>query len=384
MIPSFPVMMGAKMRGSDERNEVLFSYVSLEDRVPAQHPLRMIRAIVNAALTRLDGAFAKLYAADGRPSIAPERLLRAVLIQILFSIRSERQLMEQMQYNLLFRWFVGLGIDDPVWVPTVFSKNRDRLLTADIARQFLTAILADNAVAPLLSDEHFSVDGTLIQAWASMKSFQPKEAAAGSGDGPDQDDGAPAAEQPAAGRNAEVDFHGQKRSNQTHASVTDPEARLYRKGPGKEARLCFMGHALMENRNGLVVDACLTEADGHAEREAALALIEPRADRPGRITLGADKGYDVEDFVNELRSMNVTPHVAAKVTGSAIDGRTTRHEGYAVSQRIRKRIEEVFGWGKTIGPLARTMLRGTERVGTQFTFTVAGYNLARLPKLLAA
>jgi len=384
MIPSFPVMMGAKMRGSDERNEVLFSYVSLEDRVPARHPLRMIRAIVNAALTRLDGAFAKLYAADGRPSIAPERLLRAVLIQILFSIRSERQLMEQMQYNLLFRWFVGLGIDDPVWVPTVFSKNRDRLLTADIARQFLTAILADNAVAPLLSDEHFSVDGTLIQAWASMKSFQPKEAAAGSGDGPDQDDGAPAAEQPAAGRNAEVDFHGQKRSNQTHASVTDPEARLYRKGPGKEARLCFMGHALMENRNGLVVDACLTEADGHAEREAALALIEPRADRPGRITLGADKGYDVEDFVNELRSMNVTPHVAAKVTGSAIDGRTTRHEGYAVSQRIRKRIEEVFGWGKTIGPLARTMLRGTERVGTQFTFTVAGYNLARLPKLLAA
>jgi len=304
MIPSFPVMMGAKMRGSDERNEVLFSYVSLEDRVPARHPLRMIRAIVNAALTRLDGAFAKLYAADGRPSIAPERLLRAVLIQILFSIRSERQLMEQMQYNLLFRWFVGLGIDDPVWVPTVFSKNRDRLLTADIARQFLTAILADNAVAPLLSDEHFSVDGTLIQAWASMKSFQPKEAAAGSGDGPDQDDGAPAAEQPAAGRNAEVDFHGQKRSNQTHASVTDPEARLYRKGPGKEARLCFMGHALMENRNGLVVDACLTEADGHAEREAALALIEPRADRPGRITLGADKGYDVEDFVNELRSMS--------------------------------------------------------------------------------
>ena len=384
MIPSFPVMMGAKMRGSDERNEVLFSYVSLEDRVPARHPLRMIRAIVNAALTRLDGAFAKLYAAEGRPSIAPERLLRAVLIQILFSIRSERQLMEQMQYNLLFRWFVGLGIDDPVWVPTVFSKNRDRLLTADIARQFLTAILADNAVAPLLSDEHFSVDGTLIQAWASMKSFQPKEAAAGSGDGPDQDDGAPAAEQPAAGRNAEVDFHGQKRSNQTHASVTDPEARLYRKGPGKEARLCFMGHALMENRNGLVVDACLTEADGHAEREAALALIEPRADRPGRITLGADKGYDVEDFVNELRSMNVTPHVAAKVTGSAIDGRTTRHEGYAVSQRIRKRIEEVFGWGKTIGPLARTMLRGTERVGTQFTFAVAGYNLARLPKLLAA
>lgn len=396
------------MRGSDERNETLFSYVNLEERVPARHPLRLIREIVNAALARLDGAFAKLYAAEGRPSIAPERLLRATLIQILFSVRSERQLMEQMQYNLLFRWFVGLGIDDAVWVPTVFSKNRDRLLTTDIARQFLAAILADKAVAPLLSDEHFSVDGTLIQAWASMKSFQPKtaagaeppasgdagpgrdggasapEPATGDGEGPNQDARAPATETPVTGRNAEVDFHGQKRSNETHASLTDPEARLYRKGPGKEARLCFMGHALMENRNGLVVDACLTQADGHAEREAALALIEPRADRPGRITLGADKGYDAEDFVNELRSMNVTPHVAAKVTGSALDGRTTRHEGYAVSQRIRKRIEEVFGWGKTVGPLARTMLRGIERVGAQFTFAVAGYNLARLPKLLAA
>jgi transposase len=386
----------------------LFSYVNLEDPVPSRHPLRLIREIVNSALARLDGAFAPLYAAEGRPSIAPERLLRAALIQILFSVRSERQLMEQMQYNLLFRWFVGLGIDDPVWVPTVFSKNRDRLLTTDIARQFLAAILADKAVAPLLSDEHFSVDGTLIQAWASMKSFQPKDAASSteppavgdagsgrddgasatepaiSGGGANQDGGAPAAEQPAAGRNAEVDFHGQKRSNATHASRTDPEARLYRKGPGKEARLCFMGHALMENRNGLVVDACLTEADGHAEREAALAMIEPRADRPGRITLGADKGYDAEDFVNELRSMNVTPHVAAKITGSALDGRTTRHEGYAVSQRIRKRIEEVFGWGKTIGPLSQTMLRGAERVGAQFILTVAGYNLARLPKLLAA
>jgi transposase len=407
MIPSSPVITGAKMRGSDERNEALFSYLNLEDRVPARHPLRMIREIVNGALARLDGVFATLYAAEGRPSIAPERLFRAALIQILFSIRSERQLMEQMQYNLLFRWFVGLGIDDAVWVPTVFSKNRDRLLTTDIARQFLAAILADKAVALLLSDEHFSVDGTLIQAWASMKSFQPKEAAgteppaggdagpgqdggasatgpaAGDGEGSNQDGSAPT-KRPATGRNAEVDFHGQKRSNETHASRTDPEARLYRKGPGKEARLCFMGHALMENRNGLVVDACLTQADGHAEREAALAMIESRADRPGRITLGADKGYDAEDFVNELRSMNVTPHVAAKVTGSALDRRTTRHESYAVSQRIRKRIEEVFGWGKTVGPLAQTMLRGAERVGAQFTFAVAGYNLARLPKLLAA
>jgi transposase len=324
--------MGAKMRGSDERSEALFSYVNLEDRVPVRHPARLIREIVNGALARLDGAFAGLYAAEGRPSIAPERLLRPALIQILFSVRSERQLMEQMQYNLLFRWFVGLGIDDPVWVPTVFSKNRDRLLTTDIARQFLAAILADKAVKPLLSDEHFSVDGTLIQAWASMKSFQPKEAASGAEPGaggdagpgqaggastteppasvdedPGQGSGAPTPEPPAAGRNAEVNFHGQNRSNDTHASRTDPEARLYRKGSGKEAKLCFMGHALMENRNGLVVDACLTQADGHAEREAALALIEPRADRPGRITLGADKNYDAEDFVNELRSMNVTP-----------------------------------------------------------------------------
>jgi transposase len=377
------------MRGSDEQNGVLFSYVNLEERIPARHPLRLIRQIVNAGLAQLDADFAGLYAAEGRPSIAPERLLRAALIQILFSIRSERQLMEQMQYNLLFRWFVGLGIDDPVWVPTVFSKNRDRLLTADIARKFLAAILADKAVAPLLSDEHFSVDGTLIQAWASMKSFQPKaaggtEPSAGDDAGPGQDGNAAAAEPPAAGRNAEVDFHGETRSNGTHASRTDPEARLYRKGPGKEARLCFMGHALMENRSGLIVDACLTQADGHAERVAALALIEPRADRPGRVTLGADKGYDVQDFVNECRSMNVTPHVAAKTTASAIDGRTIRHAGYALSQRIRKRIEEAFGWGKTVGPIARTMLRGTRRVGAQFTFTLAGYNLARLPKLLAA
>jgi transposase len=392
------------MRGSDEQNGALFSYVNLEDRVPARHPLRVIRRIVNAALVRLDAAFADLYAAEGRPSTPPERLLRAVLIQILFSIRSERQLMEQMHYNLLFRWFVGLGIDDPVWVPTVFTKNRDRLLTTDIARQLLAAILADKAVKPLLSDEHFSVDGTLIQAWASMKSFQPKQTAGGAeppagGDAgpgedgaapagakanPDQGEAVPAAEAPSAGRNAEADFHGQKRSNETHASRTDPQARLYRKGPGKEARLCFMGHALMENRSGLIVDACLTEASGHAERVAALAMIELRADRPGRITLGADKGYDTEDFVNELRSMNVTPHVAAKAAGSALDGRTTRHAGYATSQRIRKRIEEAFGWSKTIGPAARTMLRGLERVGAQFTFTLAGYDLARLPKLLAA
>ena len=302
--------------------------------------------------------------------------------------------MEQMQYNLLFRWFVGLGIDDPVWVPTMFTKNRDRLLNTDIARQFLAAILAHKDVAPLLSDEHFSVDGTLIKAWASMKSFQPKAGAegseppgagsSGSGEASAEAQACEAAAPVDKGRNAEVDFHGQKRSNETHGSVTDPDARLYRKGEGKEAKLCYMGHALMENRSGLVVEASLSRADGHAERNAALSMIEPRADRAVRITLGADKGYDAEDFVNELRSMNVTPHVAAKSKGSAIDGRTTRHAGYAISQRIRKRIEEPFGWSKTVGLAAKTMLRGLERVGGQFIFNLAAYNLVRLPKLLAA
>jgi transposase len=387
------------MRGQDGRTGSMFSYVDLEQRIPAGHPLRKICEIVNAALAALDSEFAKLYATDGRPSIAPERLLRAALLQILFSIRSERQLMEQMQYNLLFRWFAGLGIDDPVWAPTVFSKNRDRLLNTDIARKFLAAILAHKDVVPLLSEEHFSVDGTLVEAWASMKSFKPKAGADGSeppagGSGADEqtpvetqacDPATPAETAPAGeGRNAEVNFHGSRRSNETHASVTDPDARLYRKGEGKEAKLCYMGHALMENRNGLVVEACLTHADGHAERNAALAMIEPRADRSVRVTLGADKGYDAEDFVNELRSMNVTPHVAAKAKGSAIDGRTTRHAGYAVSQRIRKRIEEPFGWSKTVGLAAKTMLRGLDRVGGQFIFNLAAHNLVRLPKLLAA
>ena len=382
------------MRGQDGQTGSMFSYVDLEERVPSGHPLRKIREFVNAALATLDAAFAELYCADGRPSIAPERLLRAALIQILFSIRSERQLMEQMRYNLLFRWFVGLGIDDPVWVPTVFTKNRDRLLNTDIARQFLAAILAHKDVAPLLSDEHFSVDGTLIKAWASMKSFQPKAGAegseppgagsSGSGEASAEAQACEAAAPADKGRNAEVDFHGQKRSNETHGSVTDPDARLYRKGEGKEAKLCYMGHALMENRSGLVVEASLSRADGHAERNAALSMIEPRADRAVRITLGADKGYDAEDFVNELRSMNVTPHVAAKAKGSAIDGRTTRRAGYAISQRIRKRIEEPFGWSKTVGLEAKTMLRGLERVGGQFIFNLAAYNLVRLPKLLAA
>jgi transposase len=360
------------VRGGDDRTGELFSYVDLEARVRRDHPLRAIRTIVNEALSALEREFAGLYSPIGRPSIPPEKLLRAMLLQALYSIRSERLLMERLEYDLLFRWFVGIGVDDAAWDHSVFSKNRDRLLEGDIAAKFLSAVLAQSKVKKLLSSDHFSVDGTLIEAWASMKSVKPKE---GSGEPPVQ----------GGGRNAEADFHGQKRSNDTHASTTDPDARLYRKGKGKETKLCFIGHALMENRHGLLVDACLTLADGHAERVAALHMIEPRADRPTAITLGGDKAYDTEDFVNELRSMNVTPHVAQNTSGrsSAIDGRTTRHGGYAVSQRIRKRIEEAFGWIKTIAGQQKTSFRGRDRVGWAFTFAAAAYNLVRLPKLIA-
>ena len=302
------------MRGEDERSGKLFSYVDLEARVRRDHPLRGIRVLVNAALLALERDFTALYSSMGRPSIPPEKLLRSMLLQAFYSIRSERLLMERLEYDLLFRWFVGIGVDDAVWDHSVFSKNRDRLLKGDIAAKFLTAVLSQPKVKKLLSTDHFSVDGTLIEAWASMKSVKPKS--------PDS------AEPPASGgRNAEADFHGQKRSNETHASTTDRDARLYRKGRGKEAKLCFMGHGLMENRHGLLVDACLTLADGHAERVAALHMVEPLADRPHRITLGADKAYDAEDFVNELRSMRVTPHVAQNTSGrrSAIDSRTTQH-----------------------------------------------------------
>ena len=389
------------MRGTDEATGSLFSYVDLEERIPAAHPLRKVRRIVNDALSSLDAEFDRLYASEGRPSIAPERLLRASLIQILFSVRSERQLMEQMQYNLLFRWFVGLGIDDPVWVPTVFTKNRDRLLTTDMSRKVLAAILAHREVAPLLSDEHFSVDGPLVKAWASMKSFQPKDESmpsddcSGPGDPPaDRAADVPVQPQPETtpmprtarkDRNAEANFRGEKRSNATHASTTDPEARLYKKSPGTGAILCFMGHTLMENRSGLIVQAELTQADGHAERRAALAMIHRHS--PGstrRLTCGADKGYDSADFVTDLRQACVTPHVAQKARHSAIDGRTTRHEGYALSQRRRKKIEEPFGWAKTIGGMAQTVHRGVERVRARFTLTMAVCNLARLPRLLAA
>jgi transposase len=388
------------MRGTDEKSGSLFSYVDLEERIPARHPLRKIRQVVNDALASLDEDFDHLYVDFGRPSIAPERLIRASLIQILFSIRSERQLMEQMQYNLLFRWFVGLGIDDPVWVPTVFTKNRDRLLTTEMSRKLMAAILAHREVAPLLSDDHFSVDGTLVKAWASMKSFQPKA----SDTPPDDDPGGPpepdaatedhteptASEKPMSrphrkSRNAEVDFRGEKRSNATHASTSDPDARLYKKSPGTGAMLCFMGHALMENRSGLIVQGDLTRADGHAERRAAIDMIHRHS--PGstrQLTLGADKGFDAAEFVAGLRQACVTPHVAQKSRYSAIDGRTTRHEGYALSIKHRKRIEEAFGWAKTVGGMAQTVYRGVERVRSRFILTMAANNLARLPRLLGA
>jgi transposase len=360
------------MRGADERSGSLFSYVDLETRVPKDHPLRAIRIIVNAALSDLDGEFEAMYAPLGRPSIPPEKLLRALLLQAFYTVRSERQLMERLEFDLLFRWFVGLGIDDAVWDHSVFSKNRDRLLEAEIAAKFLAAILMQPEIRKLLSNDHFSVDGTLVEAWASLKSFRPKNEK--DGDGPPS----------GGGRNEEVDFRGEKRSNQTHASTTDPDAMLYRKGPGMEAKLCFIGHALMENRKGLFVETRLTKVSGHAERLAALDMIEPYADRPNPITLGGDKGFDAADFVMELREINVTPHVAQNSTRrSAIDRRTTRHPGYDVSQRIRKRIEEGFGWMKTIGGMRKQKYRGREKVAWAFTFTAAAYNLIRLPKLMA-
>jgi transposase len=358
------------MRGEDRQPGGLFSYVDLEARVPADHPLRPIRTIVDAALSALSGEFEALYSHLGRPSIPPERLLRALLLQAFYSVRSERLLMEQLDYNLLFRWFVGLGIDDPVWHPTAFTTNRDRLLQGEVAAKFLAAVLDHARVRQLLSREHFSVDGTLIEAWASMKSFRPK-------DGAD--------EPPGGGRNGSRDFHSEQRRNDTHASTTDAEARLFRKGAGKEARLCFMGHLLMENRAGLVVAARLTQATGLAERETASRLIE---DVPGRhrITVGADRAYDTTGFVAGLRRLNATPHVAQNVSGrtSRIDRRTVRHPGYLASQRARKRIEEAFAWIKTIAGQAKTNFRGTARVGWAFTLAAAAYNLIRLPKLLQA
>ena len=360
------------MRGSDTQQSSMFSYVSPETRVPPAHPLRPVRKMVDQALIALSSHFNQMYSAIGRPSIAPEKLLRALLLQIFYSIRSERLLIEQLDYNLLFRWFVGLNVDEQVWDATVYSKNRDRLLEGDIAEEFFENILVQARQADLLSDEHFSVDGTLIEAWASQKSFQRKDQVP--------------AEPPDDPGNPTVNFRGEKRSNDTHESTTDSEARLARKSGGHEAKLSYCGNVLIENRNGLVVDTELLQANGTAERDAALVMVEAI---PGdqRVTLAADKGYDAGEFVKELRQMNVTPHIAQNENrrgGSAIDRRTTRHAGYAVSQRKRKRIEEVFGWLKTVALLRKTRHRGIFKVGWVFTFAAAAYNLVRMRNLLAS
>jgi transposase len=356
------------MRGADYQQSGMFSYISAERRVPEDHPLRAIRAMVDAALRNMGPQFDAMYAKLGRPSIAPEKLLRALLLQVLYTVRSERMLMEQLNYNLLFRWFVGMNIDDAVWDVTVFTKNRERLLAAGVANTLFAEVLAQARSRALLSTEHFTVDGTLIEAWASHKSFKRKD---GSDQRPPDDPGNPT-----------VDFHGEERSNATHQSTTDPEARLAKKGAGKEAKLSFAGHVLMENRNGLAVNACVTLAEGRAEVEAAVAMVE---EIPGqhRVTVGGDKAYDTKEFVQEMRDHQVTPHVALKAT-TIIDARTTRHPGYAISQQKRKRVEEIFGWLKTVGGLRKTRHRGVERVGWMFTFALAAYNLVRMRNLAAA
>jgi transposase len=341
----------------------MFSYLSPEERVPANHPLRQIRPLVDQVLKEMSPQFGKLYSDIGRPSIAPERLLRALLLQIFYSVRSERLLMEQLDYNLLFRWFVGMNMDEEVWVPTVFTKNRDRLLKHSVARSFFQRVL--QLADKYLSDEHFTVDGTLIEAWASQKSFQRKDGDAGDGE----------------------NFHGQKRCNETHQSTTDPEAKLYRKSRGSEARLSYLGHTLVEHRSGLIVGTYLTQADGHAERDAALLMLYEKRQRSSKpITLGADKAYDTQDFVKALRAMTITPHVAQKTTNrrSAIDARTTRHTSYRISQAKRYWVEKPFGWMKSVGLLRKVKLRGRDKLWWLFTFTAAAFNLWRIPKLRAA
>jgi transposase len=361
------------MRSPDIQEVALYSYVSPEERVPEDHPLRPIREMVGTVLRRLSKDFEKIYAAGGRPSIPPERLLRCLLLQVLYTVRSERMMMEQLQYNMLFRWFVGLNMDDVVWDVTVFTKNRERFLNGDIAEKFFNCVLDLARSEGLVSADHFTVDGTLIEAWASHKSFKPKD------EMPQRIEGC------VKTKNPEVDFHNKKRCNETHASTTDPDARLYKKSAGSAAKLGFLAHALMENRNGLVVATALTLATGTAEREAALAMVG-KISGSKRVTLGADKGYDTADFVQSLREMNVTPHVAQNDTNrlSAIDDRTTRHEGYDISQRIRKRVEEIFGWGKVVGSIRKARVRGLARVGGMFTFAMAAYNLVRVRNLMKA
>ena len=353
------------MRGDDRQQAAMFSYISPEARVPQDHPLRAIRTLVDEVLVELSPRFETLYSRVGRPSIPPEKLLRAQLVQVLYTVRSERQLMEQLDYNLLFRWFVGLDMDDAVWDPTVFTKNRQRLLDGDIAAAFLERVVEQARRRGLLSGEHFTVDGTLLEAWAGLKSFRRK----GEPPPPPDDPGNPT-----------VDFHGEKRSNDTHASTTDPEALLARKGDKREAKMSYAGHAVIDNRHGLVVNAEATQATGTAERAAGLAMASAL---PEGATLGADKSYDTQGFVEALRSLGVTPHVAQNTSNrsSAIDGRTTRHAGYLVSQRKRKLIEEVFGWLKTVGLMRKLRHRGTRRVDWMFTFTTAVYNLVRIRNL---
>lgn len=357
------------MRGREQRQDDLYSYISMEDRIPGDHPLRRIRKMVDELLQGLSPRFNQLYARVGRPSIPPEQLLRALLLQALYTIRSERQLMEQLDYNILFRWFVGLSMDDRVWVPTVFTKNRDRLLEGDIATAFLGQVVGLARQQGLLSDEHFTVDGTLLEAWASLKSFKKKDQKPGP---PPDDPGNPT-----------VNFHGEKRTNQTHHSTTDPDARLFRKGAGKEAKLSYMGHALMDNRYGLAVGALLSSATGRAEAEAALTLLKQRRRRARSV--GADKWYDQAPVVDVLRGWGITPHVAQKwdERHTAIDGRTTRHATYGVSQRKRKLIEQLFGWIKTIGLMRKTRHRGKHRVGWMYVFTVAAFNIVRINNLMA-
>ncbi|MEZ5614400.1 MAG: IS5 family transposase [Rhodocyclaceae bacterium] len=360
------------MRGTDAMQENLFTVAKLDDFVPSDHPLRAIQVLVNDALGRLNGLFNSIYADTGRESIAPEKLMRALLLQVFYSVRSERQLMEQMRYNLLFRWFVGLPLDGQTWDHSVFSKNRDRLLANEVVEAFFAEVMALADEKGLLSKEHFSVDGTLIQAWASQKSFRPKDGS---------DDQTPSG----GGRNAQADWKGRPRSNDTHASTTDPDARLYRKSNNTASILCYQGHALMENRHGLVVGAVVTHADGTGERAAALTMLDTV---PGNhATVGADKAYDTADFVAACRSRNVTPHVAqndGRRGGSAIDGRTTRHVGYRLSQIVRKRIEEHFGWGKTVGRIRQTVFRGLQRVDQQFKLTMTASNLTRMARILFA
>jgi transposase len=363
---------GAAMRGADAKSSTLFSYVSLEDRVPKDHPLRDHRTFLDKILHELSPRFEEMYSKIGRPSIPPEQLLRALVIQLLYSVRSERLLMEQLDYNLLFRWFVGLGIDDPVWVPTVFSKNRDRLLEGDIAKAFLAAVVEEATRRDLVSDDHFTVDGTLLEAWASQKSFRPK----GEGSGSDSDQG----------RNPDVDFRRQKRSNKTHASTTDPDARLAKKAQGQEAKLSYQGNVLMENRHGLVVDAEVSIVTGTSEVDTALSMLDQLPAIERRRTVAGDRAYDQQRFVEEARGRKFTPHVAQNITNrrSAIDGRTTRHAGYGESQRRRKLVEQTFWWKKTVGLLRKLRHRGSDRVGWIFTFTAAVYDMIRIRTLTKA